>query len=403
MYLCHMCSTEYSKTEKQCPSCDTPIIVSVVSDFEMVAVHAVTVEFEIDKKKQTVSPNIGSLWPLDGEDVSYKFIQQVELKFERKNKFHGYYEKDTETNIPRHLAKYFNSLITEDDFKNLVNAFCIELKNAIHKTGVTSKATSSKIVFMHYKSAINHDFGRVLAVMVDKKSGFDFTDGTLLPKSAEHINLDALKQAVSIDIDQFDCCYPEAPTNEAYLKFIRGSSSADYFRIAFGCIEKSDNGLSLENLYSAITQFGTSNNLSQDFIFDAEDNLTEFLDDLKKSNNSSFSISQAAFVIEKALPAEAKVLESSFIPFVNQNKLMINQYIEPTSNQIKNKHWVDFSDSANGLIAKLHESNDIGFSGDGYLVEYNRSTKRLEIRVQSQPLRDKIERMIISGKQHDNS
>lgn len=398
MYTCHKCTTEFPKSDKNCPSCDSTMIPLILDNAQdMVAVHAITVELEVDKKKQTVTPNLGQLWPLIGEDVSYKFIQQVELKFKRKNKFHGYYEENTETNIPRHLHRYFSSSITEADFETLVSACCVELKNAIFKSGVASKVTSSKIVFMHYKSTINDDFGRVLAVMVDKKSGFDFTSGTLLPKSAEHINLEALKQAVSIDVDLFDACYPEPPEQEAYLKFIRGSSSAEYFRTAFGCVEKSDNGISLENLYSAITTFGNSNKLDVDFIYDAEDNLTELLEEVKKSNNSSFSLQQAAFVIEKALPEKFECLKETFVPFVNENDLMINQYIEPTINQIKDKHWIDFSDSAHGLIAKLHETNEIGLTGSGTLVQYNPDTKRLEIRIKEQRLRDKILRMINSG------
>ncbi|HHC7181468.1 TPA: hypothetical protein ACN38U_002972, partial [Vibrio parahaemolyticus] len=155
----------------------------------MVAVHAMTVELEVDNSKSTVEPKFGSLWPLDGEDVSFQFIQQVELKFKRKNKFHSYYDEETGSDVAGLLSKYFTSSVTQEDFTALVNSFADELKTAIFDLKVSSKVASSKIVFMHYKSTQNDDFGRLLAVMVDKKSGFDFTEGSLLPKPAQHINL----------------------------------------------------------------------------------------------------------------------------------------------------------------------------------------------------------------------
>ncbi|EGQ9830748.1 nucleoid-associated protein [Vibrio vulnificus] len=393
MYTCHKCDTEFSKQQEKCPSCDTPQIQSK-SINSMVAVHAVTVELEVDNNKSTVEPHLGTLWPLDGEDISFKFIQQVELKFKRKNKFHSYYDNDTQTSVPNYLHKYIASSIGEKDFIELVKALTMELKDAIFDLKVASKVASSKIVFMHYKSTKNDDFGRILAVMVDKKSGFDFTEGSLLPKQAEHVNLEALKQAVSIDVDLFDSCYPEAPDAEAYLRFIRGSSSAAYFRKAFGCEEKSDNGESLDNLFNAIELYTSTYKLDQEFGYQAEEKLLKFVVDLKESSKSSFSIDQAASVIESVLPADRKELENTFVAFVNQNELMINQYIEPTNKQVSDHLWIDFSDQDNGLIARIHSTVEIAMKGQGSDVEYNPSTRRLEIKVKNTRVREKIERMI---------
>ncbi|HIF9402460.1 TPA: hypothetical protein ACX6SN_000782 [Photobacterium damselae] len=360
----------------------------------MVAVHAITVELEIDNSKSTVTPRFGSIWPLNGEDVSFQFIQQVELKFKRKNKFHGYYDSDTGTQVASYLHKYIASSVSKEDFIALITSLTSELKDAIFELRVASKVASSKIVFMHYKSRENDDFGRVLAVMVDKKSGFDFIEESLLPKQAQHINLEALKQAVSIDVDLFDICYPNSPESEAYLKFIRGSSSASYFRKAFGCKEKSDNGESLNNLYKAIDSYTTINNLGEDFYFDAEEKLTDFVVNIKNSDKSSFSIDQAAIVIESALPENRKELENTFSTFVNESEFMINQYIEPTAQQVNEHLWIDFSDQDNGLIARVHSTIEIGKKGEGKDVEFNESTRKLEIKVKDAKIRDKIMRMI---------
>ncbi|SMY31824.1 nucleoid-associated protein NdpA [Photobacterium malacitanum] len=393
MYTCHNCDTSFSQSE--CPSCDALAIPLIDPSLnELVAVHAVTLELDIDKKKQTIVPKLGMLWPLQKEDVSYNFIKQVELKFKRKNKFHSYYEKNTDNKIPSHIHKYIQSSASQEDFKLLVKSMTSELTAKIFETGV-HKVSSCKIVFMHYRNTKNDDFGKFLAVMVDTKLGFDFTtDSLLLPKSAAHINLEALKQAVSINIDLFSQCYPNTLESEAYLKFIRGSSSAEYFRTAFGCKEKSDNGQSLQNLYEAISQFSVINGLSSDFEENATSKLTGLLAKTKKSETTSFSLSEAATVIESELPKECEHLKDTFITFVNENELLINYYIEPTRKQIEDQHWIDLSDEDHGLIAKLHCNNEIGNSGDGKDVEYNKQTKRLEIRINNSKLREKILRMI---------
>ncbi len=396
MHICHNCDTEYDNQKNQCPTCDATKVM-IESSNKMVAVHAMTVELEIDNSKSTVNPRFGALWPLEGEDISFQFIQQVELKFKRKNKFHGYYDSETGTQVASYLHKYIASSVSKEDFIALVTSLTSELKNAIFELRVASKVTSSKIVFMHYKSIKNDDFGRILAVMVDKKSGFDFTEESLLPKQAQHINLEALKQAVSIDVDLFDACYPSSPKSEAYLKFIRGSSSASYFRNAFGCNEKSDNGESLNNLYRAIDSYATINNLGADFYFEAEEKLTDFVVNIKNTERSSFSINQAASVIESALPPNRVDLENTFTTFVNESEFMINQYIEPTSQQVKEHLWIDFSDQDNGLIARVHSSIEIGKKGDGKDVEFNEQTRKLEIKIKDTKIREKIIRIINKG------
>lgn len=158
MHICHNCDTEYNQNESKCPSCDATKVLTTSSN-SMVAVHAMTVELEVDNSKSTVEPKFGSLWPLDGEDVSFQFIQQVELKFKRKNKFHGYYDEETGSDVAGLLSKYFTSSVTQEDFTALVNSFADELKKAIFDLKVSSKVASSKIVFMHYKSTQNDDFG----------------------------------------------------------------------------------------------------------------------------------------------------------------------------------------------------------------------------------------------------
>ena len=55
MHTCHECDNSYSATEETCPNCDTPQVKDIkASSNDMVAVHAVTLELEVDKVKATL-------------------------------------------------------------------------------------------------------------------------------------------------------------------------------------------------------------------------------------------------------------------------------------------------------------------------------------------------------------
>ncbi|RND30321.1 hypothetical protein EC575_20515, partial [Vibrio cholerae] len=150
-------------------------------------------------------------------------------------------------------------------------------------------------------------------------------------------------------------------------------------------------------LYRAIDSYATINNLDADFYFEAEDKLTDFVVNIKNTERSSFSINQAASVIESALPPNRVDLENTFTTFVNESEFMINQYIEPTSQQVKEHLWIDFSDQDNGLIARVHSSIEIGKKGDGKDVEFNEQTRKLEIKIKDTKIREKIIRIINKG------
>ncbi|WP_373947943.1 nucleoid-associated protein [Vibrio pomeroyi] len=392
MQTCINCNLEFSQQESECPGCQKqadPQLNEIVRSGGILALHAKTVQLNKGENKASIEQVIGRNWPIEADSVSYNFIENVELKFKRKNKFHSSYDENS-TFVTDPLMKYAKSNASLESFDDLVNALTASLKNELFE--VLGSAKSSSIVFTHYKSILGEaslNLGRLLIVMVDKKSGFDFTDDDkLLPKEAEHINLSAMKQAVMIDLQVFHDSFP-TKENKPYLKFIRGNSSAEYFRKAFGCVEKIDNGDSLDNLYSAIEEYAVEYKLDSAFESKAYESLDVMLDDLlNDKSRSSFSLEEAGTAIESSSPTSSQ-LKGTFVTFVNEKEIPINHFIEPTKNQIERQRWFDFSDSSSGIIAKALRPQ-IGEPHSGEAIEFDEAEGRISWRITDPSLKDRI-------------
>lgn len=394
MQTCISCNLEFPKQESECPECQKQVIThsdQSVRTGGLLALHAKTVQLNKGENNSSIEQVIGRNWPIEADSVSYKFIEDVELKFKRKNKFHSSYDENS-TFITDPLMKYAKSNASAKSFDELVNSLTVSIKNELFE--VLGSANSSSIVFTHYKSVLGEaslNLGRLLIVMVDKKSGFDFTDDdNLLPKAAAHINLSAMKQAVMIDLQVFHDSFP-IKEKKPYLKFIRGNSSAEYFRKAFGCVEKIDNGDSLDNLYSAIEDYAAEYSLGNTFESKAYESLDIMLDDLlHDKSRTSFSLDEAANVIESSSSTSTYTqLQGTFVNFVNENELPINHFIEPTKNQIERQRWFDFSDSRSGIIAKVLRPQ-IGEPHSGEAIEFDVSESRISWQINDPLLKEKI-------------
>lgn len=112
-------------------------------------------------------------------------ITQVEKKFDAKNKFHSYLSEDNSIkSVPHFLEGYIKE---EIDFKQLITQLMAEIISSARGVGA-HKITGGNILFMHYKSHDKGDLGQLLAIMVDKKDGFDFDAVSLVPRNTPHIN-----------------------------------------------------------------------------------------------------------------------------------------------------------------------------------------------------------------------
>ena len=280
-----------------------------------------------------------------------------------------------------------------DDFNSLVMSLTNELRDAIYKLNVASKVTSSKIVFMHYKNSTDEcDTGRLLVVMVDNKSGFRFDD-KLVPEEEQHVNINALKQAALFDLELFDEIYPDAPDNDTYLKFIQGSSTGAFFKNAFGCEIKADNGRSVEELYRALSDYQAKNKLTNDFYEDARGKVTEvFKCAAKSKTNKQVSLKELAVIVEASLPKDSK-LPGTFLNFVNRN-YSVNEIIEPTSHSANAADWVKIEARDESFKAQIYRPQ-IGAHGSGKTVEYDVENFRLTLNVEDEATRISLARLVV--------
>ncbi len=386
MSKCEGCGNIYKEGEVVCVVCDEVVLDEVKP--KLVAVAAVTAQLKAKNSQSEISSEIGNSWPINNE-ICYSFITQVERRFKNKNKFHSYYEEQLGAGS---VPSLFKKLIAKElVFKNLVKLLMDELVEAAEEAGA-HKVAGANIVFMHYRSSVDASHtGRLLVVMVDNKSGFKF-DEKLIPEEEQHVNISALKQAALFDLALFDEIYPQAPDRDTYLKFIQGSSTGAFFKNAFGCEIKADNGRSVDELYRALFDYQAKNKLSNDFYEEARSKLTEAFKNAANSiTNKQVSLRELAVIVESTLP-EGSDLTGTFLNFVNRN-YSVNEIIEPTKQSANAADWVDVEAKDESFKAHIYRAQ-IGAHGSGKTVEYDIDNHRLTFSVEDEVMRDSLSRLV---------
>lgn len=373
MSECVDCGSEINEQAAVCNVCET---TRQVDRPRLVAVAAITAQFITGSSINDLDRQIGDLWPIN-DAVCYSFIGQVESKFRRKNKHHSYYAAQTEVDsMPVRLSNFISGA---KSFSELVHDLMDELVLAAIDSG-SNRISGGNVVFMHYKDGDNdEDDGRLLAIMVDNTSGFKF-DLNLVPENADHINLQALKQAALFDLTLFSATYPNTPERETYLKFIQGTSTGAFFKHAFGCENRADNGRSILGIQDALAQYQEDNNLSNAFYDSANRSIDRtFTSALELGRQVPLKTIAAS--IESNLPPRSG-LEGTFEDFVNDNNYEINEFIEPTTYALNAAKWFDIEAPDESFKAKIFREN-IGRTGTGSTVEYDVGTRKLSLVVSS--------------------
>ncbi|MEX9625581.1 hypothetical protein CYK57_00111 [Actinobacillus pleuropneumoniae] len=361
MLNCVECGFSYEDTLENCPRC---VELDVTERPVLVAVAAMTAELITTTGSSKLEAKIGDLWP-QNDGVSFKLISEVERKFKGKNKFHSYFlESNSLNSAPNILKKYISKNIT---FSVLVEKFMDSLVSSAKEVGV-HKVSGGNIVFMHYKSHEDTDIGRLLAIWVTKKDGFDFDKESLVPKDSSHLNLDALRQAALFDLTLFDEVYPKIPSDDTYLKFIKGASGGAFFKIAFGCDERNVGNVdSIKNLRQAVSDYQDKYKLSNDFYMEASAKVEKLLETAQK-NGKPISLSTLCNAVDGLLPDDS-LLKGTFESFVNNSGYEINHHIEPTLNSVKAGQTIEVVAGDKSFSAKILKKQ-IGPAGSGHLVEY---------------------------------
>lgn len=254
--VCNSCGSIYDLADGQCqcgydPSLDTAILTYK-------AHNAISARLDMNVGDEGISyhATTGQTWGLEAEDVK-KFITKAEKKFRLKQKNYGFISKN-ELPISTAIAlkKY---LLKQIDFPGFVAAFMQNIKTEASLN--LKKPAGGAIVFIHYHLDKEEDsLGQMFIIMVDNSDVFRF-DENLIPQVLPSIDMNALRQAVLLDLTLFDATYPKN-SGEPYLQFINGKSNSNFFKKAIGCESDLDNRRSVDETRRALKDFSAAMNLA---------------------------------------------------------------------------------------------------------------------------------------------
>lgn len=272
----------------------------------------------------------GEPWVL-GDSTAQKFVEKIEEKFRKKNKLHGFFSGTIWHAMPEAIKK----LLADECGHLEFSAAVMKLLEASSNEVTGGNLSGGHIVFIMYRDHIKKaevvegdvDHGRLLVVMVGNKSGFEFDKKNLQPKSLTSIDINALRQAALIDMNLFDVSYPEN-SGDAYLRFIQGQSRSDFFKTALGCMESPSNKASVDNIYKAIREFFSSNNISRTDRDICLASVEAFL--FKKGKSRQIvQLKEIQALVDRVLPEDSELL-GEFCKFVNSKEYEVSSHFEPT-------------------------------------------------------------------------
>ncbi len=322
------------------------------AEFEVVAAITASMERDTSLVGNPFKCELGDLWNLTSKAAN-DFIGQIEKKFRRKNKFHSYFSGLPSNSTPVNLKKYIS---TELDFQKLAEA---QMSVIVFVANSNERGTlqGGNLVFIHYKTPGDEDdVGRLMIVMVDKKSAFEF-DKTLQPKALQPIDTDALRQAAMFDLTLFSIVYPNKE-GATYLHFIEGRSKSDFFKNALGCDSTVPNKESVSNLFEAIKSFSLYNEFKPALQEKLTQSVYEYLD---KHIGKQVSLGDIQHIVDKQLPDGHKAV-GSFSEFANDQGFQINDFFEATRASLNNGVSIKIVDFESNYSASV-KSGSLGYEG----------------------------------------
>ncbi|EPP6033938.1 nucleoid-associated protein [Escherichia coli] len=346
---CLECGNVLDDPTVACDKCGATPHVVVLGKQSYFPIGAVTANLEKNDSR-AFDYRLGEVWDLKNE-VTSEFITRIEKKFSRKNKFHNFLDSDhNPSSIPTNLKKYINK---NNEFIDLSRAIIEKLKHNANNESRVAQLQGGSVVFIHYKSTEPEDLGKLLIVMVDKQSAYDFDSDKLTPTRLNPINTDALRQAAMFDLTLFEASYPENK-GDSYVHFLQGKSKSDFFKDSLGCRHDSDNKRSIQQLFSAIDIFASKNSLGR-VLRDTIDNEVKSLLEKKskdKHGNKSVKIEDISKIIDSCLTDSHKC-KGTFVDFVNLNGFQIDPQFEPTPKAAESALTIEVADNDNNFKLKI--------------------------------------------------
>ncbi|HCU0177937.1 TPA: nucleoid-associated protein [Enterobacter hormaechei] len=346
---CLECGNVLDDLTTACDKCGASPHVVVLDKQSYFPIGAVTASLEKNESR-IFEYRLGEAWDLKNE-VASEFITRIEKKFSRKNKFHNFLDSDqTPFSTPTILKKYINK---SNEFIDLSKAIIDKLKHNANNATRVAQLQGGSVVFIHYKSAEPEDLGKLLIVMVDKQSAYDFESDKLTPTRLNPVNTDALRQAAMFDLTLFEASYPHN-NGDSYVHFLQGKSKSDFFKDALGCRHDSDNKRSIQQLFKAIDVFADKNSLGRVLRDTIDNEVKSFLEQKSKDKhgNKSVKIEDVSKIIDNCLNDSHKC-KGSFVDFVNINGYQIDPQFEPTPKAAENALTIEVADNDNNFKLKI--------------------------------------------------
>jgi nucleoid-associated protein len=326
--------------------------IAFQAQFQVVAAITASMERDTNVVGNPFKFSLGNLWNLNSKAAN-GFIEQIEKKFRRKNKFHSYFSGLPSNSTPINIEKYISS---KTDFQKLAEAQ-MSLIVYVANSSERGSLQGGNLVFVHYKTpGDDDDVGRLMIVMVDKKSAFEF-DKYLQPKALQPIDTDALRQAAMFDLTLFTAVYPNKE-GATYLHFIEGRSKSDFFKTALGCDSTIPNKESIYNLFEAIKLFSLHNDLKPV----SQERLTQGVYDfLDKHIGKQVSLGDIQHIVDKHLPDGHKAA-GAFSEFANDQGFQINDFFEATRASLNNGVSIKIIDFESNYSVSV-KSGSLGYEG----------------------------------------
>lgn len=333
------------------------------------------------------SYSLGVEWNVS-EDVAVNFVRQIESKFVNKLKLYNFFKKP-DSGKELVLADKLKALESDNGFLKLAVHILDKLESSATAKSATSLA-DSYVVITHYSTDKDvDDSGRLLVVLLDSKSGFNFNE-EYEPKSRVIINVDSLKQAAMIDVTLFEEVYP-ALEGESYLHFIQGNQSSNFFKEALECGQSIANKESISAMFNAIDDFSDSLDLSigeRDKIYNkVEKKLFEYA---KSRKSKAVHLSYVQSWIDEILSDDHKG-KGKFSEYVSLNGYQVNEWTEPSRSSIYKASTFTIQDEKKSYTCVVSKSA-IGPYGSGKKVKLDKGGNHIMIPLSEEDKQDILNR-----------
>ncbi|WP_219863137.1 nucleoid-associated protein [Vreelandella piezotolerans] len=336
--------------------------------------------------------DLGVEWQVS-DDVAVSFVRQIESKFSVKAKLHNFFKDDFEGGSLE-IADKLYSLKEDNGFSELASHILNRLEDAATEKASTS-LSDAYVVIAYYTSNLSaKEYDSILVVLLDSKSGFNFTD-RYEPKNRVIINLDSLKQAAMINASIFESVYPSV-RDDSYLYFIQGTQSSDFFKEALDCGSSISNAESVQQIFAAVEGFSAEHGLSpremNKIHLKVENKLSEYAGSGAKGKAVKLDYIQGW--VDECL-SDNHPGRGKFSEYVNVHDYQVNEWTKPNENSIKKASTFLIQDEKKSYSCVVNKSV-IGAHSSNSRVKVDKDCRHIMI-----PLSDEDREEILSRIEKD--